>query len=134
MTKVNIITPPDKLFNRSFSVLLISPRKELLQEIQDQVLPFWEFTSNLYYYDKEIYNKNDTNWLLDVFNLSDLTLLDIDNSPIYIRNLSSFFISYEKTYWLTNDQNPVYNHLSNNRIYNAQFMLDIGGKIGKKAY
>lgn len=134
MTKINIITPPDKLFNKNYTILLIGARQALLDEIQNSVLPSWNHNTNIYYCDKDTSHTDDIDWLLSVFAMSDLVLLDVDNCSIAIRNLTSYFVSEEKTYWLTNEQQPVYNHLSKNRIYNAQFMLEIGGKIGKEAH
>lgn len=134
MTKINIITPPDNLFNNNFTLLLIGTRASLLTEMQNDILPKLECDLNIYYYDKSAYNKNEIDWLLSAFKMSDLVIYDIDNCSVEVRNLSSYFIAESKTYWLTNDINPVYNHISTNRIYNLQFLLEDGGKIGKKAY
>jgi DNA-dependent RNA polymerase auxiliary subunit epsilon len=35
-------------------------------------------------------------------------------------------ISKNKTYWLTNSQDSVYNSLSNNKVYNLEFLSNIG--------
>ena len=35
-------------------------------------------------------------------------------------------IAKNKTYWLTNSQDSVYNSLSNNKVYNLDFLSNIG--------
>ena len=134
MNKINIITPPDKIHNKNCKILLIGLRQDLLNEIQDNFLNSIEINLDLYLYSKEVYNYDDIDWLCTIFQLSDITVIDVDNSSSSVRMLASYFISESKTYWLTNDQNPVYNHISSNRIYNAQFLTDLGGKIGKETY
>lgn len=134
MNKINIVTPPDKLHNKNYKILLIGLRQELLNEIQNDFLNSVEINLDLYLYNKEVYNNDDIDWLCTIFQICDVAVIDVDNSSPHIRMLASYFISEGKTYWLTNDQNPVYNHLSSNRIYNAQFLKNLGGKIGKEAY
>ena len=65
-------------------------------------------------------------WLLDVFHFVDTVVLDCDNSTKQIRALLSYMISYPKTFWLTNGDSPVYNHISNNRVYNFDFLINGG--------
>jgi hypothetical protein len=128
MTKINIITPPDKIYNETYRIQLLFPSKNILEEIQKQVL---EKIDNLdiYVYNKDMYNKEDVNWLLDSFFMCDFVLIDIDNTPPYLRDLLSFLISKPKTYWLTNANNCIYNHISNNRLYNLEILSKIGDKI-----
>lgn len=127
MNKINLITSPDKLFNDTYKILLVFPSKPILTEIQNRVLSRAEHL-NLYLYNNLVYNKDDVNWLLDSFYISDFVLIDIDNSPLYCRDLFSFLIAKPKTFWLTNAENCIYNHISNNRLLD----LDILSKIGDR--
>ena len=48
-------------------------------------------------------------WLLDVFNMCDLCIMNLDECDKEIRNLGSYLVSFPKTYWLTKAENIVYN-------------------------
>ena len=126
MKKINIITPPDILYNDNYQILLIYPSKPLQDELQDKFLNSTDTSVNVYYYDKPVYTKEETDWLLSVFKMCDLALIDIDNTSPWARDLLSFMIAKPKTYWLTNSQDSVYNSLSNNKVYNLDFLSTTG--------
>ena len=126
--KINIITPPDKIFSDNFSILLIHPTNEMLLELQDNFLSTVENDVNIYNYDIKNYSPSDLDWLLSIFHYCDICIFNLDNSTPSVRNLASYFIAKSKTYWLTNGDELVYNHISNNRIYNLDFLN--GGHFG----
>ena len=129
MTKINVITPPDKLYNDAVSLLAVFPSKDLQLQLQMEFLSKTSHSVNLYYYDHEAYADDSFQWLLDVFVLSTATIIDIDNIPhssYYIRDILSYMIAKPKTYWLTTQSRVVYNHISNNRIYDLKFLSEIG--------
>jgi len=126
VSKVNIITPPDKLFNDSSQVLIIFPTKQLRLELQETYLSTTTDDVNVYYFDKEVYAASDIDWLLSVFHLSNIVIIDVDNTPSYLKDLLSYMISKPKTFWLTTNQNSVYNHISNNRIHTLNFLSNKG--------
>lgn len=131
MNNIHLITPPDKLYNDSLSILLIHPSKDVQLDLQNNILPTFDFSINVYYYDKPIYNKDDIDWLLSIFHLVNLVIIDLDNSSSHVKDICSYFIAKSKTYWLTNSVDTVYNHLSPNRIYNLSFLLNLGGSVEK---
>lgn len=131
MNNINLITPPDKLYNDSLSILLIHPSKDVQLDLQNNILPTFDFSINVYYYDKPVYNKDDVDWLLSIFHLVSLVIIDLDNSSSHVKDMCSYFIAKSKTYWLTNSVDTVYNHLSPNRIYNLSFLLNLGGSVEK---
>jgi phosphoribulokinase len=131
VNKINLITPPDKLYNDNLNILLIHPSLEIQNDLQNQILPSLDTSINIYFYDKKIYIKEDVDWLLSVFHLSNIALIDLDNLPSHVKDLASYFIAKSKTYWLTNSVDNVYNHLSPNRIYNLSFLLNLGGSVEK---
>ena len=114
------------LFNDSLQLLLIYPSKQLQDELQDKFLATTGIDINLYVYDKPVNDKDEVNWLLSVFKQCDVAIVDVDNSSPWGRDLSSYMIGKNKTYWLTNSQDSVYNSLSNNRVYNLEFLSNIG--------
>jgi hypothetical protein len=128
MKKINIITPPDKIYNDNYKILLLFPTKNTLNEIQSRVLTKVD-SLNIYLYDKPVYNKEDTNWMLDVFFTADFVLIDIDSVPPYFRDLLSFLVAKSKTYWLTNAVDCMYNHISNNRLQDLNILSIIGDHI-----
>lgn len=128
MNKINIITAPDKIYNDSYRILLLFPTAHTLNEIQNQILTRVK-SLNIYLYNQPNYNTDDINWMLDSFYSADFVLIDIDNSPIYCKDLFSFLIAKSKTYWLTNAVDSVYNHISNNRLQDLNILSTIGDQI-----
>ena len=122
MTKINLITPPDRLYNDSVSILLLFPTKDNLHYIQHEILPTIEQSLNIYVFEKPNYTKEDVDWLLSTLHIVDIAIVDIDSCPLYVRDLLSYIIAKPQTYWLTNGDAPVYNHISNNRVYNLDFL------------
>jgi hypothetical protein len=127
--QIKIITAPDILFNDSIQILLVSPSKNLQKELQDKFLSTVDDDVNVYYYNEDEYDKENIKWLLSVFKMSDITIIDLDNCPSTIKELASYMIGKNKTYWLTNAQETVYNHISENRVYTLDFMSTIGGNF-----
>jgi hypothetical protein len=126
LKKINIVTSPDVLFNDSLQLLLIYPSKILQDELQDTFLAQSDDDVNVYVYDKPIYDIDEVKWLLSVFSQCDVAIIDVDNASSWCRDLASYMIAKNKTYWLTNSQDSVYNSLSSNKIYNLDFLSKIG--------
>lgn len=129
MTKINIITYPDIIYNECINLLLINPSSDLLENIQEEVLSVISNDMNIYLYDQQKYDENYFKWMLNVFNLSDITIVDIDNCSSDNKLIISYLIGKPKTYWLTNSQQSMYNIISSNRIYNLSILQKIGGYI-----
>ena len=126
MSKINIVTPPDLLFNDSLQLLLVHPSEQLQNDLQDTFLAKTNTDVNLYVYNKSVKVTKEVEWLLSIFKQCDVAILDIDNSTAWVRDLASYMIAKNKTYWLTNGHDSVYNSLSNNRVYNLDFLSIIG--------
>ena len=131
MKNINIITPPDKLFNDAVQVLLVYPATDLKNAIQDKLIDI-EDDINIYVYDKENYSTEDIDWLLTIFKMSDIAIIDVDNVQSHARDLLSYMIAKPKTFWLTKGENRVYNKLSNNKIKDFEFLSKLGGNFEKK--
>ena len=114
------------LFNDSLQLLLVYPSKQLQDELQNNFLSNTNIDINIYVYDKPVYDKNEIEWLLSVFKQCDTAIVDVDNTSFWARDLLSYMIAKNKTYWLTNSQDSVYNSLSNNKVYNLDFLSTIG--------
>ena len=131
MKNINIITPPDKLFNDAVQVLLVYPTTDLKNAIQDKLVDI-EDDINIYVYDKENYSTEDIDWLLTIFKMSDIAIIDVDNVQSHARDLLSYMIAKPKTFWLTKGENRVYNKLSNNRFNDFKFLSKLGGNFETK--
>jgi hypothetical protein len=107
-------------------MLLVYPSKPLQEELQDTFLSSTKMDVNVYYFDQANYTKKDVDWLLNIFKMSELTIVDVDNTAPWAKDLLGYMIAKTKTYWLTNGQDSVYNSLSNNKVYNLDFMSNIG--------
>ena len=131
MKNLNIITPPDKLYNDALVVLLVYPTTELQEAVQSHLVDI-DDDINIYVYDKQVYADEDIDWLLTIFAMSDITIINVDTVQHHLRDLLSFMIAKSKTFWLTNGENRVYNKLSNNRIKNFEFLSNLGGQFEAK--
>ena len=122
--KVNLITAPDKLLNRNPSYLLVAPSERIKQEFND-IVKTMSGDINLYFWEEE--DNSDIPWVVEVANIVDTIILDADNVT---ENewLVGYFLGFNKTYYLTNRENRVYNNICMNRIYNLSF-LNTGDNI-----
>lgn len=128
MSDITLITPPDKLYSQELSFLLIHPGPIVKDQFQTLISNFTD-PIHLYLYETK---DNEVEWLLEIFDKVDIVVLDIDNCPSKIRDLTSYFITKDKTYWLTNGNENYYNMLSKNRIFALDYLNDIvGGKLEK---
>jgi hypothetical protein len=127
MSNITLITPPDKINTLEDSILLIYPSKIVKEQFQQTIAEINTSSLHVYLYEKTPEDHN-IEWLMDIFHRSTLVLLDIDNCPSKIRDLTSYFIAKDKTFWLTNSGENFYNVISSNRTFNLDF---IKNKIGE---
>lgn len=129
--RINLITPPDKLYNYYKSFALVYPSAEVKSQFQNLIENFEE-TINVYMY--EVHDSEPAlKWLLDIVKYSNFVILDIDNFPPKHRDLISHLLGFGNVFWLTKGENEVYNTISNNRVYNLDWLYDnIGGQLEKK--
>ena len=120
------------LFNDSLQLLLVYPSKQIQDELQNNFLSNIDIDVNIYIYDKPVHDKKEMEWLLNVFKQCDTAIVDVDNTSSWARDLLSYMIAKNKTYWLTNSQDSVYNSLSSNRVYNLDFLSIIGDNFETK--
>ena len=111
--KINVITPPDKLFNDNPSIMLVKPTTETKQVFQKYISQILD-ELNVFVYDQ---NEIDIDWLLSVHNYADVTIIDIDNCDPITRSFVTFMIAQSDTYYITKDEITPYHIISKNRIY-----------------
>lgn len=132
LNKIKIITSPDRVYDNCPDVLLINPTQERLLQFQEQFLATTNISCNVHLYDHRDYDPNNFAWLLSVFRSSKLTVLDIDNIAPHLQEYIAYFIAQPTTFWLTNIDKPVYNHISKNKIYSFEFLQTLGGNFEKE--
>jgi len=111
--KINLITPPDKLFNDNISYLLVKPStktkvqfQNLISEIDDEI--------NVFVFDEK---DNDIDWLLSVAQLADQVVIDIDNCDHITKQFVVLLLSRANAHYITTDEITPYKLVSRNRIW-----------------
>ena len=121
MDSITLITPPDRLFNNSYSFLLIYPDSQIKEQLQN-IIADWDEPINVFIYEQDELEHN-IDWLLNTCHRVDNVILNIDQCPSKVRDLTSYIISFPKTYWLTNGSDTYYNYINLNRIYNLDYLF-----------
>lgn len=130
-TKINLVTAPDVLHNLHLSFFLLYPSDDTKHQFQNLIDNF-DQSINVYLYDHADDNLA-VRWILEVLHKCDYVIVDVDNFPSLHRDLIAYLIAHNNVYWLTKGENEVYNTLSNNRIYNLDWLYEYinGGNFEK---
>jgi hypothetical protein len=118
--KINLITPPDTLFNLNPGYLLVKPSTKVKMQFQT-LLSTCPEDINVYVYDTE---EADIAWMLNASQNADFVIIDIDNCDEITKNFISFMLAQPNAYYMTNDEITPWNLISRNRIYNLDWILD----------
>ena len=119
-TKINLITPPDKLFNLSPSIFLIKPSKQLKIQFQN-ILSDIDEDLNVYIFDDTEYN---IEWLLSVSQHVDFIIVDVDHCDPTTKLFLTFIMAQPNVHYITNDEITPYNLINRNRIYNLDWIIN----------
>ncbi len=122
--KINLITPPDKLFNLNPGYLLIKPSTKVKMQFQ-QLLSQSMDDLNVYVYDTD---EADIEWMLSVSQQADFIIIDIDNCDTITKQFVSLLLAQPNAYYLTNDEITPWHLISRNRIYNLDWILEVLNK------
>jgi hypothetical protein len=117
--KINLITPPDKLFNLNLSYLLVKPSVNVKQQFQT-ILSHNIEELNVFIYDD---SETDISWLLSVSQQADITVIDIDNCDPTTKLFITFLLAQPNTHYITNDELTPYGLISKNRIWNLDAVV-----------
>ena len=118
--KINLITPPDTLFNMNPGYLLVKPSTKLKMQFQT-LLSAVDDDINVYVYDTD---EVDIAWMLNAANSSDWIIIDIDNCDPITKNFISLLLSQPHAYYMTNDEITPWGIISRNRIYNLDWIIE----------
>jgi hypothetical protein len=126
--KINLITPPDKLFNLNMGYLLVKPSLYVKQQFQT-ILSHNIEEINVFIYDD---SEHDIDWLLSVANQCDVTIIDIDNCDPTTKLFVTYLLAQPNTHYITNDEITPYGLISKNRIYNLDWIVaQVTGEEGE---
>lgn len=126
MNNILLITPPDVLYNNTKKIFLFCPDNNFKKDIQN-FFTDCDIELTIFLYD-EFYA--DINWVMNIFSISDLVIINLDNLPHEIKYLESYFLSFSKTYFTTNVENPFRILINKNRFYKlSEIQHIIGGTI-----
>lgn len=117
--KINIITPPDKLFNLNMGYLLVKPSVYVKQQFQAILSQNIE-EINVFVYDE---SEHDIDWLLSVANQCDVTIIDVDNCDPITQKFITYLLAQPNTHYITNDELTPYGLINKNRIYDLEAIV-----------
>lgn len=127
MNDIVLITPPDVLYNDTYSLLIITPSISVKNSLHD-ILKNTQMPVNVYLYSEV---DQDIAWLCNMIKIADITIFDLDNAIDTVKEFSSYIIAQSKTFYLTQNQNLHYNLISKNRIYDFAWLENILSNRGK---
>ena len=120
LAKINLITPPDTLFNSNIGYLLVKPSNKLKLQFQT-ILSVIDEEINVYIYDSE---EVDIAWLLNAANNVDIIIIDVDNCDLITKNFLSILLANANAHYITSDEITPWGLLSRNRIYNLDWLVE----------
>ena len=116
--KINLITPPDMMFNLADSFLLIKPSLAVKQQFQS-MLSQLDSDINVFIFDE---NDHDIEWMLSVAQQVDTVVIDLDNCDQLTKQFATVIMVQTNVYYFTNDTYTPYNLINRNRIYDFNWV------------
>jgi len=111
--KIKIITAPDRIFDQSHTMLVITPSESLKDAVHNYAVNCTEHL-NIYLYSGQ---EDNIAWLLSVANSVDNILIDMDNCPDNIGQFFSYILSIPTTYYRCTNMQAPWDLLNKNRFY-----------------
>lgn len=121
--KINLITPPDTLHNKNFSLNLINTTDDEKEKISLYLGKQEDNREiNLYAYT----NENNPSWLLSRINGNIPTYINLDNTGDISVKYISYILSMSNVYYFTADKNTkeTYSLISANYVTGLNNFLD----------
>jgi len=119
--KINLITPPDRLYNSNVSYLLVQPSAKLKIQLQHNLKQIKEDV-NVYVYDN---TESDVDWLLSVSQTVDFVIIDIDNCDYQTKLFIALMLTQQNSYYITTDEITPWSLISRNRIFNLDWLTEV---------
>ena len=116
--KINLITPPDMMFNLADSFLLIKPSLAVKQQFQS-MLSQLDSDINVFIFDE---NDHDIEWMLSVAQQVDTVVIDLDNCDQLTKQFATVIMVQTNVYYFTHDTYTPYTLINRNRIYDFNWV------------
>ncbi len=110
---IKIITPPDIIFDRAPSILLICPGEDISTNLNKFLLDN-PCSMNIYLFDN---NQDDVQWLLTLVKISNNIIVDIDNVNDFISQFLSYILSFPNTYYRCLNEKAPWGLLNKNKFF-----------------
>jgi hypothetical protein len=123
--KINLITPPDKLFNDTESYLLVKPSQYVKEQFQTLLSYSFE-DINVFILDE---TDHDIEWMLSVATHVDYVIIDVDNCDLTTQKFITFMLAQPNAHYLTSDEITPYKLISRNRIYNLDWIKQLKDQL-----
>lgn len=117
--KFNIITEPDFLHNDSKSIMLVNLQSEHRTWFND-----W-LKNNDQHVNIYIGSEQNTGWNFNVADLADVIIINLDDMPAPLCFFAGIFVRRPKTYYFTNGYINDWKSISNNRIFDFNFLNEV---------
>lgn len=118
--KINLITPPDNLFNFNPGYLIVKPSPALKLQVKN-LFRDSEEDINVFVFDED---DTDLQWLLACSRSSDIIIIDIDHCDEMTKNFISFMLIHPRAFYITNDDDSPWSLISKNRIFHITDIID----------
>jgi len=118
--KLNLITPPEQLFNYNPGYLIVKPSTNLKKQVKT-FFGSLNDSINVYIYDE---HDNDIEWLLACSKMSDIIIIDIDNCDEITKYFISFMLMHPRSFYITNDETSIWKLISKHRIFDIMDLID----------
>jgi hypothetical protein len=125
--KINLITPPDRLYNSNVSYLLVKPSTKLKVQFQSKLSQI-DDDVNVYVFDDE---EHDIDWLLSVSQSTDFIIVDIDNCDQLTILFVALILTQSNAYYYTVDEVTPWHLVNRNRIYNLDWIQEVLDEDGE---
>lgn len=110
---IKVITTPDIIFDQSLKILVINGRSDIKKSLEKQLAETQNPVSTYVYSDSD----TDIKWLLTVANISDIIILDMDNSDESTGQFFSYLLSLPATYYRCEHPQVDWGMLNTNRFF-----------------
>lgn len=118
--KINVINPPDNVFNFNPGFLLVNPSvsaKATFHQIVSQL----DYEVNVFIYEQE---DNDIAWLLGVSQNCDMIIIDIDHCSDLTKLFVSLLLINPRSVYLTQDDKSPWSYVNRNRIFDMGCIVE----------
>ena len=111
--KIKLVTSPDIVYDQAYTFFAVCPSETVKLGLQ-KYLANRQDDCVVYIYNGD---ENDIKWLLSAARMSDVILLDMDNSTEEVGHFFSYLLTIPATYYKCEHMKAPWNIINKNRFY-----------------